>query len=761
MNINKNLLNENGFILPLALVWLLTASILAGSIGYMARSSSLQETSWKNNDICFAIAHAIVGEMRSDMLSDFDTYFKLNQSRPTAMREWYENVLKVETELTNRKLVKTNLNISTENKNNEKYPTNWNDATITTRVADYRISPDGSYIDIMLQGFAKLGTGRKGIEEHMRISLDTGVFNYAYFMNNKGWMYGSSIYLNGDVRANGNFEFQYNPTVNGSIWAAWNYENNSSGSISTGYISQNASSYKSDWLTGRKSGTSNARPRSLLDVNNSDTLGGYDPSLLSSNKMPAHSNQDPLAMPYLGDLDSYKTLAANEASKGWSMIQYKDENGVTRTAKGVLSNPAGPDGKVGTADDNTIIINGDFKIMGPLVVEGDLIIKGNYKGFDKDPTGQTVTEEDIELYTTEDERAKQPAKKIETLVASRKFTAINGKGGFFVGRNVHVIGNIAADVVKSGSNNAALTEDDPFLSIAAKGCVIAGAPQDLSAKYAQSIDTYGSYGFTRPFSTMDVDFQNTTVAYKDVYGNTYSVPGFDGNYTHTDRDLTEKPGVSLGTVYQVVSSSGITNPSNNQIFVTSNPAYIPGLNLAYNTSSIKINGIVYEVSFISSKSNVYVNENGKSVLKNGYTVTIKGKHSGLNANPNNNSAEYAPRYYQPTIDYDLMTKLGGNSSGSRPSIVDAVLYTNHLTGGTWASNAAINGSLIGRDEAYSYSGKLTMNWDQRLAQAGANSTTGVGQILSYLVPRTFDPTYDPDRPVLLYWRVIPYTTLVN
>ncbi len=41
------------------------------------------------------------------------------------------------------------------------------------------------------------------------------VFDYAYFVNNWGWIYGSSIEVYGNVRANGTFSFKYNPIING------------------------------------------------------------------------------------------------------------------------------------------------------------------------------------------------------------------------------------------------------------------------------------------------------------------------------------------------------------------------------------------------------------------------------------------------------------------------------------------------------------------------------------------------------------------
>lgn len=54
----------------------------------------------------------------------------------------------------------------------------------------------------------------------------SGVFDYTYFVNNYGWMQGfspSNLIVNGDMRANGDFNFTGGvPTVNGSVYACSN-----------------------------------------------------------------------------------------------------------------------------------------------------------------------------------------------------------------------------------------------------------------------------------------------------------------------------------------------------------------------------------------------------------------------------------------------------------------------------------------------------------------------------------------------------------
>ena len=71
---------------------------------------------------------------------------------------------------------------------------------------------------------------RQVIDQTFNLQLTrSSVFDYAYFVNNYGWMYGFSneqLVMNGDSRSNGDFEFRYGsggpPVFNGSIYASPN-----------------------------------------------------------------------------------------------------------------------------------------------------------------------------------------------------------------------------------------------------------------------------------------------------------------------------------------------------------------------------------------------------------------------------------------------------------------------------------------------------------------------------------------------------------
>lgn len=83
------------------------------------------------------------------------------------------------------------------------------------------------FLDRNNNGVLNSGEPRKVVDVIARFSLNRSqVFDYTYFANNYGWMYGFSetqLIVNGDMRANGDFEFQGGyPTVNGSVIGSMN-----------------------------------------------------------------------------------------------------------------------------------------------------------------------------------------------------------------------------------------------------------------------------------------------------------------------------------------------------------------------------------------------------------------------------------------------------------------------------------------------------------------------------------------------------------
>ncbi|MBV9463868.1 MAG: hypothetical protein JO317_06530, partial [Verrucomicrobiae bacterium] len=73
--------------------------------------------------------------------------------------------------------------------------------------------------EIVLQVSARFPNNANGVTRTVTETVRYGIaphkiFDYAYFINNFGWMWGSTITINGDVRSNRNFSFNSNPKLN-------------------------------------------------------------------------------------------------------------------------------------------------------------------------------------------------------------------------------------------------------------------------------------------------------------------------------------------------------------------------------------------------------------------------------------------------------------------------------------------------------------------------------------------------------------------
>lgn len=157
------------------------------------------------------------------------------------------------------------------------------------------------------------------------------VFDYEYFLNNWGWWWGNTITGNGGQRSNWDFDFKYNPVVNGAIYAGREVDDN-------GTPIQN---FASPPFGG---------------------LAGADTTNL------VHQGAQRVTMPNLLNFSNYiATAMANTASNGiWI--------GSTQVVVGVWTNGSRP-GKylVGTPTN-------PIRIKGTAVISGDVVIKGNVTG---------------------------------------------------------------------------------------------------------------------------------------------------------------------------------------------------------------------------------------------------------------------------------------------------------------------------------------------------------------------------------------------
>ncbi|MCW8133341.1 MAG: hypothetical protein KIS92_23555 [Planctomycetota bacterium] len=157
---------------------------------------------------------------------------------------------------------------------------------------------------------------------------DNKIYDFAYFANNYGWMYGSPIYIHGNMGSNGDLGFQGGPTVNGLLYASLNPAIGATGVIKSGggFTMPNKQS-----LTAYRAGPAGmstgdpmvlpANPAYTEDLNNNgalnageDTNGNgildqIDYNLGYKGIQDIQTGQKPLDIPYLGDLNYFKGIA--------------------------------------------------------------------------------------------------------------------------------------------------------------------------------------------------------------------------------------------------------------------------------------------------------------------------------------------------------------------------------------------------------------------------------------------------------------------
>ncbi|MDD4019362.1 MAG: hypothetical protein PHV28_15635 [Kiritimatiellae bacterium] len=204
------------------------------------------------------------------------------------------------------------------------------------------------------------------IEETVEYALRrSSVFDYAYFVNNYGYFQGNGVTANGDIRSNGNMNLDRASYINGNAYASPNSELGVPGLITVSGGGSTRHLTLSQYWSG--AGTS-ARPASPASVGGALWEMGYE------GTSDLYSYQEPLDMPFLGDLAEYRTVASN---LGGTIKQ----NGKT-LVDGCYSGK-GPSGVAGAVDTGCLVLDGTSKpieISGPVVVNGDVVIKGTVKG---------------------------------------------------------------------------------------------------------------------------------------------------------------------------------------------------------------------------------------------------------------------------------------------------------------------------------------------------------------------------------------------
>ena len=470
--------SNKGFVLPTAVVIMAVIAVLAGSALHMSQNTLRSTKQWRTHDQCLLSAQSGLEIAKAGMNLKFQEYYE-HRMRSGQAIDWFEAIKWFE--------------------DTDSYPstyigpsgyrydlpqgTNIYDAQVSVQILNVEDADNSGYIQkqILMVSSAKCENVSRTVQEVVTFGLEmTRIFDYIYFINNFGWFWGSSITANGDVRANGNFSFRYNPIVNGDAYGAVNPNIPGSGDVEGSWRNWSRSTYANN-------APDSARP--MNPANNSSTNQiiwpmGYDEAVA---ELPFHQTLD---MPYLGDLSTYENYARTYDGT----VQQRTGNGNSRsTLIDNVYDGAGPDGIPNTPDDGTVILIGTedepIEIDGPIVIQGDLIIKG---------------------YVT-------------------------GQGCMYVGRNVHIADSViyldppAWEKPDSDPmQTAVLNNDKDLVGFAAKGNIIIG--DYTRSDWRNNILRYMRPNFTAGYPSDPSDYD---LGY-DSDWNSSNGNFFDGDYTGFD-----------------------------------------------------------------------------------------------------------------------------------------------------------------------------------------------------------------------------------
>jgi hypothetical protein len=232
-------------------------------------------------------------------------------------------------------------------------PTNADPAFVGALVTVYQPAAQNNNV-VIITASAQVNNKIRTLQAQIMVQPPSSVFNYEYFLNNWGWWWGNTIFGYGGQRANWDFDFQGDPTVDGEIYAA-------------------------DLVEGNKIPLSQLFPN-LPFVGRAGTD--------ATNEV--HQGAVPIVMPNLLNFTNYTATAlANTSSNGLWL-------GSTQIVFGVVSNtytpkPGGNAGNLspqkglyvaGTAANpitikGTVVIPGDLVIQGVVTGQGTLYVGGN------------------------------------------------------------------------------------------------------------------------------------------------------------------------------------------------------------------------------------------------------------------------------------------------------------------------------------------------------------------------------------------------
>ncbi|MBL8040428.1 MAG: hypothetical protein JNM04_03665 [Chthonomonas sp.] len=430
------------------------------------------------------------------------------------------------------------------------------------------------WLDSNNNGAVDDGEPRKTVDVSALYELARSqVFDYTYFVNNYGWMDGfqpSWLIVNGDMRANGNFDFLNGyPTVNGSIYAATNEKltPNAVGLINDAPVKWDNATYKAQ-------NANNPRARQVYDAANAGAKGSADFEKWRDLLFDADAS-------LVNGRSTGAVMADTTGTKGWtktSSAQATTTNLLDSTATKEIILPDLSDINFYTNlsqtynDEKATFQDGSANPnygTGAKIEVWDQTLNSGAGGYTRLDTNGVVTGSAMVIGSD-----AHPIKIHGPVTVTQDCVikgTVQGQGTVYTGRNVHIVGSIKYSTGPDfrgsdlqGIENA--NEKKDFLGLAARGSVIMGNPK--------------TFGFPYPLTYMTPPF---TKARKDDSGN--EIPAYDA--TKTDATGFKLYQSVFGDDALDAVSSGV-----NQIDAVMYTNFVGGGNIGSGGGGVEINGSI-------------------------------------------------------------------------------------------------------------------------------------------------------------------------
>lgn len=575
------------------------------------------------------------------------------------------------------------------------------------------------------------------------------VYDFAYFANNYGWMYGTPIYISGSMGSNGDIGFSGNPTVNGDLYAAANGPLGAPGNVNGTYLTQTLASYLSN-PSGMAASDPAAWNNLVLPGNpayKSTNAAGQttqiDFNLGFGGTSTKNQKQTPLDMPYLGDLSYYKQEAnAFNRPANSAIADTGGVGGVVKQLKApgldptvasnynVIINSAGGNASYG---DNTGE-NGMYttwQTSGAAATSGISVGLANMTKPLTDIPGKQALNGNLALVGT----PEQPIVISGPVVVNNDLVirgVVKGQGTFFVGRNVHVVGDITYSSNPNwrdptNSNNATNISNPNFLSnvstndsadlvgFAVKGSVVLGQYNRNDDSWNTCKSTYFNTGFQDgKLESYQIDPTDRAIGYVNSTYN--SNPTFAGNYTqYVQLDVPACTAFSSAkTAYVDANNGAVPDATTTALkvpFMLRYPDVANWDDPRPDHKPIMPQDVAPDYTQSYSKGITFMN----SVFPDDYIQKLSTAGTGSSGTTN---------FLGPGNASNVAT----NAAIVRPATISGIYYTNHLFGGRIGNNSygvKIYGTMVARDEGCVFNTKCQFTYDPRVSTKNPSSHVNI------------------------------------